>query len=54
MDGDASGRGGIVPDHRVPLDEAAFEAAYGQGRDVVLEAAVRWLGAAGHVETTIP
>ncbi|HYX26512.1 MAG TPA: S41 family peptidase [Thermoanaerobaculia bacterium] len=43
VDGDAAGRGGIVPDHRVPLDQAAFEAAYGQGRDMVLEAAVRWV-----------
>jgi carboxyl-terminal processing protease len=43
VDSDASGVGGIPPDHRVPLDEAAFDAAYNQGRDVVLEAAVRWL-----------
>ncbi|HEX4960639.1 MAG TPA: S41 family peptidase [Thermoanaerobaculia bacterium] len=44
VDSNASGLGGIPPDHRVPLDEAAFDAAYGEGRDVVLEAAVRWLG----------
>ena len=43
VDGDASGVGGIAPDHRVPLDETAFDAAFGQGRDVVLEAAVQWL-----------
>jgi carboxyl-terminal processing protease len=43
IDGDAAGRGGIQPDHRVPLDEAAFAAAFGQGRDVVLEAALRWI-----------
>jgi len=40
VDSDASGLGGIVPDHRVPLDEAAFDAEYGEGRDVVLETAV--------------
>ncbi len=43
VDSDASGLGGIPPDHRVPLDEAAFDAEYGQGRDAVLETAVRWL-----------
>jgi carboxyl-terminal processing protease len=43
VDSDASGLGGIPPDHRAPLDEAAFDAAYGQGKDVVLETAVRWL-----------
>ena len=37
----------IVPDHRVPLDEAAFDAAFGQGRDGVLEAALRLLDAPG-------
>jgi carboxyl-terminal processing protease len=43
IDGDAQGRGGIRPDHRVPLDEAAFDAAFLHGRDVVLEAAERWI-----------
>jgi carboxyl-terminal processing protease len=43
VDGDARGQGGVRPDHRVPLDEAAFAAAYGRGQDVVLAAAVRWL-----------
>jgi carboxyl-terminal processing protease len=43
VDSGASGVGGVPPDHRVPLDEAAFDAEHGQGRDVVLEAAVRWL-----------
>ncbi len=43
LDGDALGRGGALPDHRVPLDEAAFDAAFRRGRDVVLEAAVRWI-----------
>jgi carboxyl-terminal processing protease len=50
LDSDASGRGGVPPDHRVPLDEAAFEAAYRQGRDVVLEAAERWI----HAPNTAP
>ncbi|HEY3567163.1 MAG TPA: S41 family peptidase [Thermoanaerobaculia bacterium] len=45
LDSDALGRGGVPPDHRVPLDEAAFEAAYRQGRDVVLEAAEGWITA---------
>jgi carboxyl-terminal processing protease len=43
IDGDAAGRGGIQPDHRVPLDEAVFEANFVHGRDAVLEAAVRWI-----------
>jgi carboxyl-terminal processing protease len=43
LDSDATGRGGVPPDHRVPLDEAVFDAAFRQGRDVVLEAAVRWI-----------
>ncbi|MFY9820947.1 MAG: S41 family peptidase [Thermoanaerobaculia bacterium] len=43
VDSDTSGLGGVPPDHRVPLDEAAFDAEYGQGRDVVLETAVQWL-----------
>ena len=43
LDSDAAGRGGVPPDHRVPLDEAAFDAAFRQGRDVVLEAAVGWI-----------
>jgi carboxyl-terminal processing protease len=45
LDGDASGRGGVPPDHRVPLDEAAFDAAFRRGRDLVLEAAARWVRA---------
>lgn len=43
VDSDESGLGGIPPDHRVPLDEAAFDAEYGEGKDVVLETAVGWL-----------
>ena len=43
LDRDAAGRGGVPPDHRVPLDEAAFDAAFRQGRDVILEAAVGWI-----------
>jgi len=45
LDSDARGRGGVPPDHRVPLDKAAFDAAFLQGRDVVLEAAVGWINA---------
>jgi carboxyl-terminal processing protease len=43
LDGDATGRGGVRPDHRVPLDEAAFDAAFQRKRDVVMEAALRWI-----------
>jgi carboxyl-terminal processing protease len=43
LDSDATGHGGVPPDHRVPLDEAAFDAAFGKGEDVVLAAAVRWI-----------
>jgi carboxyl-terminal processing protease len=49
IDGDAQGHGGIQPDHRVPLDGKAFDAAFVHGRDVVLEAAERWIqGSAAH------
>jgi carboxyl-terminal processing protease len=44
IDSGADGRGGIQPDHRVPLDEAAFEASFVRGGDAVLDAAVRWIG----------
>jgi carboxyl-terminal processing protease len=43
IDSDGAGHGGIEPDHRLPLDEAAFDAAFVHGRDVVLEAALRWI-----------
>jgi carboxyl-terminal processing protease len=43
LDSDAAGRGGVPPDHRLPLDEAAFDAAFRQRRDVILEAAVGWI-----------
>jgi len=45
LDSDALGRGGVPPDHHVPLDEAAFDAAFRRGRDVVLEAVVGWIRA---------
>ncbi|HET9209595.1 MAG TPA: S41 family peptidase [Thermoanaerobaculia bacterium] len=50
IDSDAAGRGGVPPDHRVALNEAAFEAAFRRGRDVVLEAAVGWI----HTPITAP
>ncbi len=43
VDSDAGGRGGVAPDVRVTLDEAALDAAYRDGRDVVLEAALQLL-----------
>jgi carboxyl-terminal processing protease len=43
IDADGAGHGGVRPDHRVPLDEAAFAAAFGKGEDVVLAAAERWI-----------
>lgn len=43
VDSDASGRGGVAPDHRVPFDERALDASLRGGHDVVLEAAVRWI-----------
>jgi carboxyl-terminal processing protease len=43
IDGDAAGRGGVQPDHRVPLDAAVFEENFVRGRDAVLEAALRWI-----------
>jgi carboxyl-terminal processing protease len=50
LDSDARGRGGVPPDHLVPFDEAAFDAAFLRGRDVVLEAAERWI----HTSSTAP
>jgi carboxyl-terminal processing protease len=44
VDSDASGRGGVVPDVRVPRDAETL-AALRSGRDVVLERAIALLGA---------
>jgi carboxyl-terminal processing protease len=38
IDSDGEGRGGVEPDIRVPLDDAAVD-AHGAGRDIVLERA---------------
>jgi carboxyl-terminal processing protease len=54
IDADGAGHGGVEPDHRVPLDEAAFDAAFVHGRDVVLEAALRWIGGAAPAARSAP
>jgi len=43
VDSDASGRGGVAPDHRLPWTEATLDAVYRDHRDPVLEAALAWL-----------
>jgi carboxyl-terminal processing protease len=43
VDSDGAGRGGVEPDVRLPLDAATVE-ALAQGRDVLLEEAIRRLG----------
>jgi carboxyl-terminal processing protease len=52
VDADASGRGGVEPDLRVPLTAAVVDRWYGRGEDVVLEEGVRFVreGAAGSVQ----
>jgi len=43
IDGDAAGRGGVIPDHRIPWTEATLDAVYREHRDPVLDAALAWL-----------
>jgi carboxyl-terminal processing protease len=43
VDGDAQGRGGVEPDHRLPLTESAFDHQLGRGDDLALAAAIRFL-----------
>jgi carboxyl-terminal processing protease len=43
VDSDASGRGGILPDVRVPVTEETVRAAVVEGRDVVLDVALHTL-----------
>jgi carboxyl-terminal processing protease len=47
VDSDASGRGGVAPDHRLAWTETTLDAVCLQHRDLVLEAAVRWLAGGG-------
>jgi carboxyl-terminal processing protease len=43
VDSDASGRGGVAPDHRLAWTDATLDAVCLQRRDPALEAAVRWI-----------
>lgn len=43
VDGDAAGRGGVEPDHRLPLTEEVVDRWFGQGDDVALDEAVRFV-----------
>jgi carboxyl-terminal processing protease len=43
VDGDARGRGGVEPDHRLPLTEEVADRWLGRGEDVALEQAVRFV-----------
>jgi carboxyl-terminal processing protease len=43
VDGDATGRGGVEPDVRLPLSAAVADRLYRQGEDVVLEEGVRFV-----------
>ena len=40
IDGDADGKGGVVPDIRVPLTEQSVYDLYVEGQDIVLQAAI--------------
>ncbi|HEV3459318.1 MAG TPA: S41 family peptidase [Thermoanaerobaculia bacterium] len=43
VDGDATGRGGVEPDVRLPLSAAVADRLYRRGEDVVLDAGVRFV-----------
>jgi carboxyl-terminal processing protease len=43
VDGDAAGRGGVEPDRRLPLTEDVVDRWLGQGEDVALDEAVRFV-----------
>jgi carboxyl-terminal processing protease len=43
VDSDASGRGGVLPDMRVPVTEEIVRAALVEGPDVVLDMALQTL-----------
>lgn len=44
VDSDHTGKGGVEPDVRVPLNEATLREQFQEGKDVVLERAKEWLG----------
>jgi carboxyl-terminal processing protease len=46
VDSDASGRGGVAPDHRLRWTEATLDAVCRDRRDLVLEEALGWLRSA--------
>ena len=43
VDSDASGRGGVAPDHRLAWTDATLDAVCLEHRDPAIEAAVRWI-----------
>src|SRR5262249_45026500 len=43
VDSDHTGKGGVEPDVRVPLNEASLQGQFQEGRDMVLERAKEWL-----------
>jgi carboxyl-terminal processing protease len=44
VDSDHTGKGGVEPDVRVPLNEATLRGQFQEGKDMVLERAKEWLG----------
>ena len=54
IDADASGRGGVVPEIRVPRTPETLEALFIKGRDPELEAAVALLQQPGEIDKSIP
>ncbi len=54
IDADASGRGGVVPDVRVPRTPETLHALFVEGRDPELEAAVALLQQPGEIDKSIP
>ncbi len=43
VDGDAAGRGGVEPDHRLPLTEEVVDRWFAKGDDVALDEALRFV-----------
>ena len=43
VDSDHTGKGGVEPDVRVPLNEATLRGQFQEGKDIVLERAKEWL-----------
>jgi len=52
VDSDYTGKGGVEPDVRVPLNEATLRGQFQEGKDMVLERAKEWLRNDAELKTT--